>query len=180
MYELIILGFLKRSISHGYRISKIINDMIGPYAKMSPGRIYPLFNKLKKEGMITLVEGEDDSRQREYNITEKGRQRFHQLMMDTTSNLGEYRKLFPFKVVFIEFLQPLEQVYLFDHFINYCQTHIFHIEAEIEDLNHRESEIGAMVRTSIAVMEHMKLQWQLELDWATKFRSELNQKVNNG
>lgn len=163
-----------KSLSHGYRISKIINDMIGPYAKMSPGRIYPLFNKLKEEGLICLVEGEGASRHNEYTITDKGRERFRQLLMDTTSNLGEYRKLFPFKFVFIEWLQPNEQKYLLDHFINYCQTHLFHIDAEIEDLKQRESEIGTSVWSSLVMMAHMKTQWQLELDWASNIRKELN------
>jgi DNA-binding PadR family transcriptional regulator len=176
MYELIILGFLMRSISHGYRISKIINDMIGPYAKMSPGRIYPLFNKLKKEGLINLVQGEGDTRHREYTISEKGRERFRQLMMDTTSNPGEYRKLFAFKVVFIDLVQLNEQVYLFDHFINYCQTHIFHIDAELEDLKRREAEMGNRVWSALAMMAHLKSQWKMELEWATKIRNEIKQK----
>lgn len=165
-----------RSLSHGYRISKIINDMIGPYAKMSPGRIYPLFNKLKKEGLINHVEGEGESRHREYNITEKGREHFRQLMMDTTSNLGEYRKLFSFKFVFIDLIQLNEQLYLLDHFINFCQTHIFHIDAEMEDLKQRESEMGTNCWSSLAVMAHMKSQWQLDLDWAIKIRKEFKLK----
>lgn len=177
MYELIILGFLMRSVSHGYRIAKIISDMIGPYAKVSSGRLYPLFDKLAREGFIAMVPGEEDgTRQRQYEITEQGRQRFHQLMMDTTSNLGEYRKLFGFKFVFIDLLLPDEQLYLLDHFINYCQTHIFYIDAETEDLKSRESEIGVSMWTSLSVMEQIRSQWQLELQWATKTREELRLK----
>lgn len=37
MYELIILSLLMREPSHGYLISKIINDIIGPIAKVSHG-----------------------------------------------------------------------------------------------------------------------------------------------
>lgn len=173
MYELIILGFLMRSISHGYRISKIINNMIGPYAKVSPGRIYPLFNKLAREGFIVLVEGEDDARHRQYQITDKGRLRFHQLMMDTTTNLGEYRKLFPFKFNFIDLLQPDEQVYLVDHYINHCQTHIFYLDSAIEGLKQQESELGFDLWKQFSVMEQSKSQWELEMQWANKVRDKL-------
>lgn len=177
MYELIILGFLMRSVSHGYRIAKIINDMIGPYAKVSSGRLYPLFDKLAQDGFIAMVQGDEDAtRQRQYEITEKGRQRFHQLMMDTSTNLGEYRKLFGFKFVFIDLLLPDEQLYLLDHFMNYCQTHIFYINSEIEDLKSRESEIGVNMWASLAIMEQTKSQWQLELQWATKSLEELKLK----
>jgi DNA-binding PadR family transcriptional regulator len=179
MYELIILGFLMRSISHGYHISKIINDMIGPYAKVSSGRLYPLFDKLAREGFIVIVQGEGNSRHRQYKITEKGRQRFHQLMMDTTSNLGEYRKLFAFKFIFIDLLQPNEQMYLLEHYINYCQTHIFFLDGKMEELKQREFNAGFNMWKSYSVMEHTKSQWQLELQWATKVRDELSQEYKS-
>ena len=41
MYELIILSLLMREPIHGYRISKIISDIIGPIAKVSHGWLYP-------------------------------------------------------------------------------------------------------------------------------------------
>lgn len=40
MYELIILSLLMREPLHGYLIAKIINDMIGPIAKVSHGWLY--------------------------------------------------------------------------------------------------------------------------------------------
>ena len=180
MYELIILGFLMRSISHGYRISKIINNMIGPYAKVSSGRIYPLFDKLMREGFIDLVTGEGDSRHRQYEITEKGRQRFHQLMMDTTTNLGEYKKLFGFKFGFIDLLQPNEQIYLVEHYINYCQTHIFFMDGNMEELKQREAEAPINMWKTFSIMEHTKLQWELEIQWASKVRDELNLHFEGG
>lgn len=175
MYELIILGFLMGSNTHGYRISKIINDMIGPYAKFSSGRLYPLFEKLAREGFISIVQNDEEkdkkgkSRQNEYQITENGKLRFHQLMMDTTTNLGEYRKLFPYKFIFIDYLQPAEKLYLVDHFINYCQTHIFHINSELEDLKLHHSELSK----PIFIMEHIVLQWQLEFQWGNGIREQL-------
>src|SRR5215472_4008569 len=53
MYELVILGFLMRMPYHGYLIAKIINDMIGPFARLSNGRLYPLLAKLEQEGLIS-------------------------------------------------------------------------------------------------------------------------------
>lgn len=39
MYELLILGYMTRMPFHGYLMTKIINDMIGPFAKFSNGRV---------------------------------------------------------------------------------------------------------------------------------------------
>ncbi len=55
MYELIILSQLMVQPAHGYMIAKIINDMIGPYARISNGRLYPLLSKLEKSGLIDPV-----------------------------------------------------------------------------------------------------------------------------
>jgi DNA-binding PadR family transcriptional regulator len=176
MYELIILGFLMMHPFHGYRIAKIINDMIGPFAKVSSGRLYPLFGKLEKEGCISTMEEVDENvqtsqrRQRLYQITEKGSARFHHLMMDTTSNLGEYQKLFSYKFVYINLLPLNERLYLLDHYINHCQTHIFYIENELEDMKRGEYIKTNPLETAILSMEHYKSQWQLELDWAKGMR----------
>lgn len=164
-----------RTKIHGYRIAKIINDMIGPYAKISSGRLYPLFEELSKSGFISIVKDENktqlkETRHREYEITEEGKHRFRHLMMDTTSNLGEYRKLFRYKFIFIDLLHPSERLYLLDHYINYCQTHIFHIESEMEDLKRRSLD---HLTTALNLMDHNKSQWQLEIQWVTSNREQL-------
>lgn len=180
MYELIILGFLMRSMSHGYRIAKIINDMIGPYAKFSSGRLYPLFDKLEQTGLIQSVENDSDEqaqRHRTFQITDAGRQRFYQLMMDTTSNLGDYRRVFGFKFVFFDSLTIDEQVHLFEHFVHVCQTHVYHLEHEIEDLKHRVDTLGAYISNPLKIMEHMKEQWETEIEWANRMRENLNESI---
>ena len=49
MYEFIILAQLMNGPAHGYLIAKIINDMIGPFARISYGRLYPLLAKLEEK-----------------------------------------------------------------------------------------------------------------------------------
>jgi len=45
-YELIILGTLMVGPFHGYLIAKIMQNILGPYGKISAGRLYPLLTKL--------------------------------------------------------------------------------------------------------------------------------------
>lgn len=178
MYELIILSLLMRWPAHGYLVAKIINDIIGPYAKMSNGRLYPLLAKLEQQGLIVAYLDEEDGQKgerplRKYKITESGRKRFHSLMMDTTSNPGDYQKVFLQKVPAFEFLKRSERLYLIDHYINYCQAHVLHLNAEAEDFEHhvREYATAYQFGATLQVMHHLADAWRLELEWALGLRA---------
>ena len=182
MYELIILSLLMYDPMHGYLIAKITNDMIGPWAKISNGTMYPLLTKLEKEGLIeassnTNTQQRGDRHLRSFKITDDGRKRFHQLMMDTTSNPGEYQRFFRFKVPYLELLQPKERLHLLDHYINYCQTHILYSRNEAEDMvqdtsAHKYYMSPMRLEASLAVIGQMADQWQAELEWTKRLREK--------
>lgn len=173
MYEIIILTLLIRRPAHGYLIASIINDMIGPYAKISNGRLYPLLSKLQQEDLIvendeTIQTHKGERHVRSYKITEEGRKRFHQLMMDTTSNPGEYQRIFWQKVPVLRFLQPTERTHLLDHYINYCQAHVLHMHAEADDYAQHAPNWAepSEINPTLCVIHHTINHWQLELEWA--------------
>ncbi len=117
MYELIILSLLMRFPIHGYLIMKITNDQIGPWARISSGTLSTILGKLEQTGLIAVLPQErdlarGDRRARTFTITEEGRKRFHQLMMDTSSNLGEYEKFFHHKMTYFDLLRPDERLLL--------------------------------------------------------------------
>src|SRR5260370_34064620 len=181
MYELIILSLLMREPIHGYLISKIINAIIGPIAKISHGWLYPRLAKLEQEGLIIASfegdEGKQGERQlRTYQITEDGRKRFHQLMMDTTSNPGEYSKFFWQKVSYLEYLYPAERLHLIDHYINYCQTHILHLKAQAKNLVEGEVQYHAMditqLEATLHILRRSASHWQDDLDTANSLREK--------
>lgn len=180
MYELIILSHLMRQPMHGYRMSRIINDMIGPFARVSHGRFYPLLGKLEADGLIAATDDAPDAprnnrRQRTFRITDTGRARWHDLMLDTSSNPGEYSKLFWQKVPFLDDLAPTERLYLLDHYLHYCQTHIFHLTTEMDDLE-REVARGQymtadQLTATLHVFRHHLAQWRLDHDHAAVWRT---------
>lgn len=179
MYEFAILSLLTQGPKHGYLIAKILNDANGPFAKVSSGRLYPLLAKLQEEGLIVAEEavssGHGDRRQRTFAITDAGRARFHQLMMDTTSNPGDYQRLFWLKLPFLLFLQPLERLYLLDHYLNYCQTLIFHYTSEMEEFARHQAQTAAETTDFFEavryVQQRSKHQWQLEFDLVREWRA---------
>lgn len=182
MYELIILGQLMRSPAHGYLIASIINDIIGPYARISNGRLYPLLASLEKAGLIepyidVSQQSLGNRQYRSYQITEAGRKRFRELMMNTTSSPGEYQKLFTQKVAYLNFLKVADRLRLIDHYINYCQVHLNHLDAEAEEVAHESASWNIpgepyWVQDILDVMEHMSEQWKLELEWAKSLREK--------
>src|SRR5438552_14227822 len=181
MYELIILSLLMRGPIHGYLISKIINDIIGPIAKVSHGWLYPRLAKLEQEGLIVAsLEGDKEKqgeRQlRTYQITEAGRKRFHQLMIDTTSNPGEYSKFFWQKVCFFEYLHPAQRLHLIDHYINYCQTHILHLKAQAKNLVEGEMQYHAMdmaqLEATLHILRRSTNHWQVDLEYTNSLREK--------
>jgi DNA-binding PadR family transcriptional regulator len=182
MYELIVLTLLSRQPMHGYLIASVINDIIGPFARISNGRLYPLLAKLEADGMIVPQPASEapaagDRRQRAYVITETGRERLHNLMMDTTSNPGDYARFFWLKVPYLDGLTLHERLYLADHFINYCQTHIFHLTGEAEalrrDAGHRAYMSHDQMEATVSVIQHLINEWQLSADDARAIRARI-------
>jgi DNA-binding PadR family transcriptional regulator len=181
MYELIILSLLMRGPVHGYLISKIINDIIGPIAKVSHGWLYPRLAKLEQERLIIAsLEGNEEKpgeRQlRTFQITEEGRKRFHHIMMDTTSNPGEYPKFFWQKVCFFEYLHPAERLHLIDHYINYCQTHLLHLKAQAKNLVEGNMQYHAIdiaqLEATLHVLRRSTSQWQVDLEYVSSLREK--------
>jgi len=172
MYELVILSLLMRIPLHGYLIAKIINDLIGPYAKMSNGRLYPLLAKLEQQGYISsTINKKNDRPSKIYTITDIGKKRFHILMMDTTSNPSSYKELFLLKISVFEFLKPEEKLLLINHYIQFCKTHIFHLTTEEKDTD-KWSMNPEQIHEILERMDHMIKKWRLELKWAMQLREK--------
>jgi DNA-binding PadR family transcriptional regulator len=184
MYELLVLALLMHGPWHGYLITKIANEMIGPWAKISPGTLYPLLARLEQSGLIeALPQEEAPLSQRQahrYAITPAGRRRFHTLMMDTSSNLGDYPRIFHLKAVHLQFLSPRERLYLADHYINYCERTILHMQSEAQDMQRMQSEAQQTQQEAsdhadftdavVEILQHLAQQEHGELAWARRVR----------
>lgn len=176
MYELIILGLLMQMPVHGFLIVKIINDMIGPVAKVSNSRIYPLLSKLTTDGLVAVQEektSENGLPMKVYRITDAGRERFHELMLDVTSHARDYQEIFALKVTMLSYLPKAERLHLIDRYTDFCRTHINHFVAEISDYQERVRQsphVPEVVQDVLEAMGHSQEQWELELKWALRLR----------
>jgi DNA-binding PadR family transcriptional regulator len=180
MYELIILTLLMRGPMHGYLIAKVTNDQIGPWAKLSSGTMYTILARLEADGLIEAVpDGGADARRRRghrrartFAITELGRKQFHQIMMDTSSNLGDYQRLFLLKFSYLDLLTSEERLLLLNHYVNYCQTTILHLQTEMDNIVHELAghPNEAYPQSILEVMGHVARQWEAEREWVSGIR----------
>lgn len=177
-YELVVLGRLMYAPYHGYLIMHVISEMIGPWQKVSAGTLYPLLTRLEHDGLIlgSIDESVSSSQRRNakvFTITEAGRARFRELMLDITSSIGEYQRLFHLKVPHLEFLSVSEQRHVIEHYCDYCRTALRHQERIMQELAAQESAIPhdrggvtqAGIGNSLLIARHLHSLWQTELTW---------------
>ncbi|MCR5420211.1 MAG: PadR family transcriptional regulator [Lachnospiraceae bacterium] len=92
----VILGLLNHENLTGYEIKKRIDSSLHYFWKGSFGSIYPALVSLEKQGMITKVDNEDNSKRERnvYGITDAGRNYLISWLVDSkTSNSLKYEML---------------------------------------------------------------------------------------
>lgn len=154
-------------------IAKVASDALGPWAKVSPGTLYPILAKLVREGGDAPTSRRDP---RTYAITEIGRARFRELMLDTASNPGDYQRRFHLKVPTLEFLAAAARRQLFEHYGDYCRTAIRYLEKEARLLVEYGPNSGAIsavgITATVGLLTHQADQWRAELAWAERLRAQ--------
>jgi DNA-binding PadR family transcriptional regulator len=162
--------------AHGYLIAKVVNGIVGPVAKVNNGRLYPLLAKMEKEGQIKPCQTEDlvtgGGRQVNcYEITQSGRALFFQLMLDTTSNLSDYQKIFWLKASLLEYLSISDRLFVIEHYINYCYSHVSYLNIKTRQLE--ENQAGPVHRrATLDMLRHRAQHWKNEMEWAVELREK--------
>ena len=182
MYELLVLSLLMHWPLYAYLIAEIANHILGPWERISRGTLSSLLTRLEQDGLIAPADPSEvpfstDRPSRVFAITPEGRQRFYQLMMDTTSNQGTYQRLFHIKALHLEYVSPDDQLSLVDHYLSYCQMGLHYQQAESRDFaaNPIKQQSVSHFYSAVALdlMDLVKEQWQLELTWAQKLRERI-------
>ena len=75
---------------------------------------------------------------------------------------------------FLDLLRPDERLLLMNHYLNYCQITILHIQTEMDSLVHELADhpTPAFLENLLRVMKHIVQQWQAEFDWMKSVREE--------
>jgi DNA-binding PadR family transcriptional regulator len=139
MIDLAILGLLDEQDLHGYQLKKLLAELVGTRSGVSFGSLYPALARLEKAGAVKAVEANTGAEpaipmtgalsgelaafrarigrparsprtKKVYGITEVGRQRLRELLLDESTD----DRTFAVQVAFCRTLSPAERVGLFE------------------------------------------------------------------
>jgi len=182
MYELLVLALLMHWPLHAYRIVKIANEIIGPEEQVSTGTLSSLLAKLEQAGLITPADPGTapfpaDRPSRVFAITQVGRERFLELMLDTSSHPGTYRRLFHIKALHLDLLPFESQLFLVEHYLAHCQQILRSKQADVQDVTGnplKQKHMSPALREGAFALMRLKTeQWQLELAWGQALRKRI-------
>src|SRR6266702_256004 len=182
MYELLVLALLMHWPLHTYRVAKIANEIIGPEEQISTGTLSSLLAKLERAGLIRPADQRPapfpgDRPSRVFAITPAGRERFLELMLDTSSHPGTYRRLFHIKALHLEFLALESQLFLVEHYLVHCRQILRSRQAEEQDMANdsrkQEHMLPALREAARELIQLKTREWQLELAWGQSLRKQI-------
>lgn len=134
MLELSTLGLLQEHPLHGYRLKQQLELFMSGCISVNFGAIYPLLKRLEAQGLIeTLIEevGNAGPSRKVYAITDQGRERWHQEMLDYPhESWVNTRSRFMIKFFFFSHLQPEERIFLIEQRLLACQSRLEQFEAQ--------------------------------------------------
>lgn len=127
MLELATLGLLQKERLHGYKLKQQLEQFISGCISVNYGAIYPLLKRLEKQGFLTLSldEGENGGKRKIYAITEKGRARFLEKMLEhPAESWANARSRFMIKFVFFSHLYSQQRIDLMEQRLAVCRMRL--------------------------------------------------------
>lgn len=131
----ICLGLLSVADRSGYEIKKMLEEgPLGHFVEASFGSIYPALTKLTEDGLVEFRTETQDGRpdKKTYSITQQGREAFRQ-SLDGRIAPDKFRSDFMFIFMFADQLSPQRVARLIDERLDYYDSKIATIRAEIGD-----------------------------------------------
>jgi DNA-binding PadR family transcriptional regulator len=135
MLELATLGLLLREPLHGYRLKQQLELFMSGCISINYGAIYPLLKRLEERGeIVTLATkaGQVGATRKTYCITDKGRRRWHQKMLENPQESWvNSRSRFGIKFFFFSHLEQAERIKLLEHRLGICRLRLESVEVEL-------------------------------------------------
>ena len=127
MLELATLGLLQEEPLHGYKLKQQLEQFISGCISVNYGAIYPLLKRLEQQELLTLsfCEGQAGGKRKIYAITEKGRARFQEKMLEYPhESWVNARSRFMIKFVFFSHLHSQQRIDIMEERLIVCRTRL--------------------------------------------------------
>jgi DNA-binding PadR family transcriptional regulator len=128
MLELAALGLLQEKPLHGYRLKQQLELFMSGCISINYGAIYPLLKRLEEQKIISILqerEGTTGATRKIYSITEKGKARWKQKMLEHPHESWVHaRSRFMIKFFFFSNLESKERIKLLEHRLMVCRLRL--------------------------------------------------------
>ncbi|MBS0938000.1 PadR family transcriptional regulator [Lactiplantibacillus plantarum] len=171
MNELYILGELMENPKTAYRLRQSMQVSLGRHRKISFGVIYPLFERLEKEGYIRLIMQNDNKQSTKTAIiTKKGEARFMNLMHTPVPEGAHTDDIFQIKLDSMQHFPLVDQQNLLDQYMNEQMAIVDDCQIE---LNHLKRHKHKDHWYASQIMQLRLRQAQEKQQWIQEFKTAL-------
>lgn len=171
MNELFILGELMEEPQSGYHLRNALQVSLGHHRKISYGVIYPLLEKLEKKGFLEITNLESDKKNKKIaTITEKGKERFLELMKMPVPKGAHNADIYLIKLDVMQHLALDEQIQLLDQFYQEQKDIIEDTQNALQKLAEKDSKDHWYASRKF---ELRLRQTTVAIEWIEKFKHEL-------
>ncbi|OPJ61606.1 PadR family transcriptional regulator [Clostridium chromiireducens] len=171
MNELFILGELMEEPQSGYYLRSALQVSLGHHRKVSYGVIYPLLEKLEKDGLVEITTvGADGKNKKVATITEKGKKRFFELMKMPVPSGAHNADIYLIKLDVMQHLTLDEQIQLLDQFYQEQKD----IIKDTQDILEKLAEENSKDHWYASKKFELRLQQaNVAIEWIERFKQEM-------
>ncbi|HBF36418.1 MAG TPA: PadR family transcriptional regulator [Firmicutes bacterium] len=169
--ELFILGELMEEPQSGYELRNGLQIYLGRHRKISYGVLYPLLEKLENESFLEITNAESNGKSKKIAaITEKGKQRFFELMKMPTPDGAHNADIYLIKLDVMQHLAFDEQIQLLNQFYQEQKDIIQDTQEALKKLAKENSKDHWYASKKF---ELLLKQANVAMEWAEQFKQEL-------
>jgi DNA-binding PadR family transcriptional regulator len=169
--ELLLLGLIRQSEMHGYRIIEFIERDLAICTDLKKPTAYFLLDKMAQNGWISWTEERDGNRppRRIYQITPEGEGQFQTLLRESLAHYEPVKFTDDIALAFSEVLSPAERLDLLSKRRQVLQ-------ARLEAVRSTPSHPGM----AQFVIDHQCVHLESELRWMDELIERISTNTNKG
>lgn len=154
MFDLAILGLLRRRPRHGYELKARLLEL--GFSRVSFGSLYPALRRLEKRGFIEAMR--QSGRRKAYRLTETGEVEFARVL-DSADNDEDRR--FNMRLAFFEYLEPAARLRSLKQRRNHLVGRLRNAQRALENA----SEQGPVDHYTAALLQHNIGTTESDIGW---------------
>ncbi len=154
MFDLVILGLLRKRPRHGYELKSRLLEL--GFARVSFGSLYPALRRLEKQGFIEALR--QSGRRKAYRLTPAGEGELTRIL---DSSDDDEDRLFNMRLAFFQYLEPAARLRTLKRRRNHLVTRLRTAQTALQ----REMTSGPVDYYTTALLQHNIATTESGISW---------------